>query len=679
MPWSVITAPLILAVLIFLVPGLLLALASGRRSIEALLIAPVLSAGVIGGGAVVLGMVGAPFNLLGVLLVALICSLVLGALALLLHRRHERGGGSTGKPSTGSPAMVRGEIPAVLGGLTVNLLVFVWTYASALSGPDAIFQNYDVPFHYSVITYLVETHNGSSFHAALVDHTIGSSFYPAGWHDTVALIITSTHVWLPVAVTASILTMLFLVLPLSVMALTRRLIPDHPMAVFAAASVCGVFGAFPVRFLIWGILYSNALSWCILPAAMAILVGVFQDDGHMNRITGVLLFFVAFTGVAMAQPNGVFTGLVLCTPLFMTFLQRIGQRFFSSRLVGVLLNTGFLVVLVVGWVVLHGAGFMHRTITVDWPAHTTVAGATKEVLTNSTNGMPPQYFLSTVVLIAAILWAIEVWRRKDRAGWPLAGLMISWTIYIVGSGIGSENVDDAGPINVFRDVLTGFWYHDQMRLAAIPVLIAIPLVGALFDSIMRMLNRALKKRLAAVALTMTCVLVFVSVSVHTGEIDTRRQNILQLSTLNDDWPLTASELAFMRQVRDYLPTGSVVLNNPYDGSAYGYSLVGLNTYFRSYDSNWIGTPTDDQEELRRHIDELGSRADQLCPALERNQIEYVLVMNMNSVTAGPSGFLIYPPEKWMGMSDITAATPGFEEVLTDSKGAHLYRITGCNT
>lgn len=678
MSWSAITVPFILAALIFLVPGSLLALASGRRGVEVLLIAPVLSVGLIGGGAVMLGALGIPFNLLGVLAVTLVSSLIFGMLTTGMRRHRDRKGRverADDAVIARSAPTIREEFLAVLCGLIVNLLVLGWTYASALSGPDVIFQNYDVPFHYSVITFLVETRNGSSFHAALVDRTIGSSFYPAGWHDTVALIITTTHVWLPVAVTASILAMLFLALPLSAMALTRRLLPGRPMALFAAASCCGIFGAFPVRFLVWGILYSNALSWCLLPAAIGILVGIFQDR---DQTACTLLFFLALTGVAMAQPNGVFTGLVLCTPLFMSYIQRVGQRFSKPRLVGITFNMIFLAVLIVGWTALHGTRFMHRTVIADWPAHTTIVGAIKEAFTNSTNGMPPQYVLSAAVLAAVIVWFVEARTRGDRALWPLAGLGISLFIYVVGSGIGSVNVDGAGFLNVFRDVLTGFWYHDQMRLAAIPLLMCVPLLGGLFDSIARLLTRIQKKKFLSVALAVVCVLTLVLISVHSGEIATRRQGIRQLSTLNDDWPLTDDELAFMRRVHDYLPEGTTVLNNPYDGSAYGYSLVGLNVYFRSYDSNWIGIPTQDQEELRHHIDELKGRADELCPVLERNKINYVLVMNMNSVTAGPDGFLIYPPGNWTGLTGITTETPGFEEVLTDSNGAHLYRITGCD-
>lgn len=661
-----------LSAVIYLLPGLLLARAAGAPRARSVLVAPVVSAGAVAGAAVLLGVLGIRFSLLAVGIAVLLLGALVLATRLLLNRFAGRSApGASGAPGATDHEDVRTLWAAVLGGVVINAAVMWWTFVSCLAGPGAILQTYDTPFHFSVITYLMRSGNGSSIGAALVDRTVGSTFYPAGWHDVVALVAQTTHAWLPVAVNANVIIILTVVWPLSVMALTTALLPRRPWAVLGAGAVAGLFGAFPVRFATWGILYSNLLSWAILPAAMALFIWMWTPG---RRASSLVLFALAFVGVALCQPNGVFTALVLLVP----FLLAQVWQFWSARplrlLGAALCDLVLIAALAWGWHYAYNAPFMNRTVTFDWPAHTGVGGALHELATGSTNQMAPSPVMPAVLALAVLVWLVSWLRSRDRSSWPVVSLVVGLTIYVIGAGVAAENVAP-GRIHFLRDFLTGFWYHDQVRLAAIPVLMAVPLVGALLDSLATVVASH-HNRLAGAGAAVLALVLALAPALRSGELQARRAQISAETRLDQSQPLTATELAFMRKVTAYVPAGQQVLNNPYDGSAYGYSLTGLNTVYRSYEANWIGAPTAQQTELHQLTSGVASDPQRVCPLLADEAIQYVLMMPKNNTTYDGGAGVRYNVAWWRGL-EITGATPGFSPVLSDASGDTLYRVTAC--
>lgn len=666
MSWSAAVLPALVSALVYMLPGIMVALAAGFRMGRAILVAPTLSVGTVAGLAVVLGKVGVRFSIWTELIGTLLLTAAVLALRLLItrpqHRRVDHHHGT-------SPGRLR-VWAAPFMGLVINAVTVWWTFIDVLSGPDAIIQAYDTPFHFSVIRYLMVTSNGSSIGAALVDRTVGSSFYPAGWHDTVALVAQTTDAWLPVAVNANVILILTLVWPLSVMALTRAILPGHPWALLGAGAAAGLFGAFPMRFAIWGLLYSNLLSWAILPGAMAIFIWMWQ---RRPLTSSLLLFAIAFTGVALCQPNGVFTAAVLLMPFLLAQSWRMcrGKRLGAVRaiLVDVVLVTGVAAL----WHKIYNAPFMHRTVIFDWPAHTNVEGAFRELVTGSTNNMRLSPVISAATAIAVATWVILWARRRDRSLWPVVALLGTGVLYVLGAGVPSESAVP-GRLHFMRDLLTGFWYHDQYRLAAIPVLVAVPLVGALIAAVAEGSSRHRFVSGCAAALVLSLILVPTLV---TSEFSVRRANIERDSSLNGTQPLTPTELNFLQQVTRYVPTGEPVLNNPYDGSAYAYGLMNLNTVYRSYEANWIGHATKDQDDLHQVTNDAAAKPDLVCPLLERNDVRYVLVMPKNATSYSGQDGVRYSVSWWKGL-EISSSTPGFVPVLTDGKGDVLYEVAACS-
>ncbi|MDO4791508.1 MAG: hypothetical protein Q3999_03375 [Buchananella hordeovulneris] len=698
-----------MSVFVYVAPGAALAFAMRKRGVDVLLFAPVLSVGLVGGSAIVLGRLGVPFNLY---VVGAAC-LLFAALVFALFRL--RGKGEVDDvPAAESKTAVAASKWSLLGvareplargwvvwasvaaGLLVGGFVQWYTYLRGFATPEAITQTYDTPFHFSVITYMLEQSNGSSVGAALVDNTIGSSFYPSAWHGTVALVVNATKAWLPVSVNANVYAMVLVVWPLSAMALTRVLLPGRPFALFTTGAVSALFAAFPVQFLMWGVLYSNALSWAILPAAIALFVQLFSARGWRLASLG-LGFFVSFVGVALAQPNGVFTAAILLTPFMLgqiwllTHSWRPGGRAIEHPALWAAVGwVSFLSVMAVAWFGLHRTKLMERTILVDWPAHTDLRGALDEVLTGATPDFHPTPFLWAGVGIAVLVWLAERWLRRDRPTWLVGALLVAMGVYVVGSGVPSVNVTNFALPSILRDILTGFWYHDQRRLAAIPVLVAVPLLAAALDSLARLAGDALgvvarrrggeqsRGALAAGAVgVLVATLVTGQMVVRTmgseNYVD-RADRVYRYTVLDDDPPLTGRELQFMREVKEYLGDKRV-LNDPYDGSAFGYSLVGLNVYYRSFEANWIGKPTEDQNLLRSTTIYAATKPE-VCSLLERNGLQYLLSMPRNN-TPKTGGFAIhYDYTRWYGV-DVPPGWEGFTEVMSNGAGSYLYEITAC--
>lgn len=716
---TALVLPTLLSALVYVAPGAVLAYAIRKRGVDVLLFAPVLSVGLVGGAAILLGKAGLPFNLPFVLATCLVVGVVVYLLSALLgrhgvddaaaapssraHRSRGRGSEERGSARAEQGRAIPGASgwlvwAAVAAGVVVGGLVQWYTYLRGLAGPGAITQTYDTPFHFSVITYMLQESNGSSIGAALVDNTIGSSFYPAAWHGIVALVVKSTGAWLPVVVNANVYAMLLVVWPLSAMALTRVLLPGRPLALFATGVASALFAAFPVQFLMWGVLYSNALSWAILPAAMALFVRAWSLRG-VNLALESFGFFVAFVGVALAQPNGVFTGAILLTPFLLGQIWRLvtGMRPGGAPLAyafwwALAACAGFLGALALAWFGLHRTKLMERTILVDWPAHTDLPGAVKEVLTGATPDFTATTFLWVAVGISAVIWLVESFLRRDRGTWLVGALLVAMGVYVVGSGVPSVHVTGFALKSILRDILTGFWYHDQRRLAAIPVLVAVVLLAAGVDSLARLVEQAvgamerptsqaqgrgsigMVSGIAAALVVVLATGLLVQRTLISQNFADRADRVYRYTVLDEDPPLTASELEFMRQVKDRVGDERII-NYPYDGSAFGYSLVGLNVVFRSFEANWIGKPTQEQDLLRtRPI--YAAKDPEVCRLLERNGIRYMLSMPKNNTPKDGGTAIHFDYTRWYGV-DIPPGWEGYTTVMDNGKGSYLFEITAC--
>jgi hypothetical protein len=138
-----------------------------------------------------------------------------------------------------------------------------------------------------------------------------------------------------------------------------------------------------------------------------------------------------------------------------------------------------------------------------------------------------------------------------------------------------------------------------------------------------------------------------------------------------DAPLTYQEADFMESVHR-LVGDELVINQPFDGSVFGYGVTGLRCYYRFFSGYGASSESWQSRVIRQRlyniVDDL-----QVQEAVESVGARYVLVM---STDERKSTFVkdTYDASKWRGINYITDDTPGFELVLEEN-GYKLYRIT----
>lgn len=542
-------------------------------------------------------------------------------------------------------------------------------YVAPVEGFSSVTQLYDTPFHLSLIRTIIEDGDASSLHAAVFDGTQGSHFYPALWHGWVALAVGLTGASIPVAVHASVCVLAAFIWPLSCGVLAHVILARRvPQALPLTIALAPLGGVMPWGFLTFGPLYSNLLSYSLAPAFVAVAVSFFRriSGVHEEKTpAGVLLCVVgaAFLTTAFSQPNTVFTCGVLVFPALLECLWRVT----SSARWPLVARVGLLVSAVAAaggaWYLIHEAPFMRRTVTWVWPPFASPWRATLDVLSLGMSHSSPQYVLAPVALIGGVLLL------RRRIVWPVVSWFMVAVLYIL-----TASVD-----GVFRDIATGFWYHDSNRLAGAVVLMAVPCVGiavALVSQFLierfRLQDRRLVKAPFSWSLVFPVLLVCVLIA---GEmwgphLSLRRYSLWADSTNNETHFLDATEAAFLKEVTATVPAGEVVANNPYDGSVLAFPLEGTHILFKSFPGNWIGTPAPQRTLVAQRLSEVASDPNAICPVLHELNVTHVVRLNNRAET------LNYEAESWKGIDSITAETPGFQVVL-QKDGLTLYRIAGC--
>jgi hypothetical protein len=560
---------------------------------------------------------------------------------------------------------------ALGGGLLLSVGLWFVEFVHHLSGSGSFVKNYDAPWHFSIIRHMVETGNASTLTAGLVDPTVGSGFYPASWHAVVALVLESVPASLPQAVNGTVYAILAVAWPLSMVALTTLVVRRSAAVVVSTCVLAAAFVAFPLHFTVYGILYANMYGFAVLPALIAAILLLRRDDlGLRERIA---LLAITGLGAAIAQPNSVFTACLILGGFGLGwFHHEVAQR--RDRRTATGASVVLVGVLGLLWGLIELTPFMSRTVHVDWPPFAGTGRVLRDVVIGSFNGARPSYVAGAVVLVGLVV----AWRR---ARWLVVGHLTVGLAYVVtGSFWFQEHA------RFFRIGMTGYWYHDDNRLAAATVMTSVPLAVLAVDAVGSWVAHRLAGRLdrrvlaGAVVAALACVVTVGSMAgagIRKEEANLTLQTSLFPAGTQPSFVLNEAKAHFLRRVSEYLPPGTSVANNPYDGSSFGFGIYGIDTYFKSYDGNWMGTPSRDQNAIRSHLVSLGADRG-LCSVLDRLGIRYVLQMPHTGINhRGPRVPTIdYPKRHWLGLG-LTPTTPGFRLVLTGGPGMRLYRITAC--
>lgn len=660
-------APLVAAaILILLVPGLLLAWATGVRGWVLAGSAGPASVTLISVSAILAGFAGLPWNILVVLAVSVLLAVAIFAVRRLWPSSIRRRGTRSGRTSRNW----NGIFISWLAMAAVFAVLF-WRLGQVFGGPENISQTFDNIFHLNAVRYIVDTGNASSLRVSGFTASNGiGGFYPAAWHDVVSLTQQLTGSTIPAAVNATNIAIGGLIWPLSCVLLATSLFGRRRTVVVSSCALAAGFSAFPFLMVDFGVLYPNLLSIAMLPACIALLALALRVARGLALPPGSawILLLGALPGLALAHPSTLLAFFAWTYPAvlaagvaaFRLWRPRFGARpTAATLLIALIVYTG---VLTIGWKVLRPDEAQST-----WQPVQTLSQAFGQALTSSPQGRPIPWLIFALTLLG--IWALL---RQRRHLWLLAMFVVSGLMFIIVSGY---------PFGSFRTWFGGVWYNDPFRLAALLPVATLPVAvfGAawLADLLRGFLHDRLTARKAPVlrewvsgtrAKTASVILSVLAlcglfVLSQGGAVSAAVRSAASNYAVTSDSPLVSrDEMTLLRRAGSEIPADNVVVSSPWTGASMVYAISDRKSLtphvFGEYDASTI--------EILRQLNHAGETPE-VCDAVRKLKAYYVLDFGTREVHGGHHEF--------PGVQNLEI-NPGFR--LIDSEGpAKLYKVSAC--
>jgi hypothetical protein len=640
MSW-VDTAPVVLVALAWLWgPGLPVGYLLGLRGIAAFALAPVISIAVVASTAVAAQLAGLKWSVPLVLVAALVVAALAGLLAFFLRR--------TGLLAA-LPDPRRLTLIAAIGLLPAFLLAAL-AVMPAVGPPDAISQVYDTPFHYNALAHIRDSLDASSLTLhALGDPETPGMFYPAAWHDLASLVMFSTGQSIPVTANVFCAVITVAVWPVSCLLLVRQLFGRNTGALAVTGVISIAFPAFPWDFFGWGVLWPNLLGMAVAPAIFALVLTVtgWVKDDCLGRGRAWLLLAIAVGAAGLAHPNVLFSLIVLS--LFPAGAAVVVRARGLPRRRASIECAVFAVVVLGAWLWSATTPVFANVRDWKWNPYETPAQAVGEVLLNATNLREALWLLSAVVVAGALTV-----RRFPAMRWLLAGHLVAGFLYVLAAALNRPDTH----------LLTGYWYNDAHRLAAMLPITGVPLAVAgilLLAGKIKPLLRSERVAVPALAVGLTAVLLILTGGMYPAD---REGRIVVTYPRDETYKLVTNRMrAFYDRIAREIPEDTRVAGNPFDGSVMLWALTDREVLY----SHFLKEESPGEEYLARHMDDAATDP-KVCDLARRYRVEYVLIGRNDKKLAA------VPP--YQGIGRVPRAKEGFE--LVDSAGGtRLYRITAC--
>lgn len=565
----------------------------------------------------------------------------------------------------------------ILAAAIIAFLVFI----IPMNSPESFARNDDTTAHLSYIRGFLDTKTYSTLKvSAYLNLGNEGGYYPAAWHILVAIVASVFGNNVALASNATLISAVVFLFPLGVFLLLQTIFSDRQEVVIVGALLPLAFCGFPWGFTTFGQLLPNMLAFMLIPSALAVLIKAIEAFLAHRKIALFVLILLHMAAIAVSQPNGVFTfgiwAVAYGVNRFFFTLTETHPTVRAGRIVGAVV---LLVCACFIWVLFFNASFMQNIVHQSWSATHSLPGAIAYCLLfmfSAREGIHP--FLSVVVLVG-----MAYSFKHKRYVWLVAAYIFVLVMAIIDvSYSGSE-----------KQILTGFWYNDQTRIGAMVSLFAIPLAALGFSALVQWGKGFIERHFAslnsgkhsiqyATGILLMLFVFFEAVpitivtsgqtEVSSGLVQTYRQHLLRYSW---DWGLTDEEHEFIKEVITFVPEGSLIINNPRDGSCWSYGVDGLNTYYRRTNPNVGSVGAGGKEES-----ELLSR--ELCNIATSQDIQSILkskgahyFLNLDDLSYGHETTfdIIYEPDVWWGIESITPNTPGFKLIMAEDD-MYLYEI-----
>ena len=573
MSWLATIPLLLFAVVLAFGPGYAMGWALRVPARLRVFYAPLLTFALVAVSAIVLGKTGIPWSLISFVLVAAVMVAAAAGLMWLVGRRW---------PALASASWPGNDVPvawpvvgAVLGGFLVLHMTEDMVY-----GPEAFSQSLDNSFHMNAIRWIQEHGDASSLTlGAVAAANQEPTFYPAGWHDFVSLIYSTTGTSIATATIVTVLLAAGILWPCSLVALSLSIPKLRRLQALAIpAMICG-FAAFPGLLLRWGVLFPNLLGYALLPsfvALMVYLVQVMVRREYSASLSLGLASLVGLAGLALVHPNAVVSAAAFAVPLLLagvTWVVRSRELTSRQKWVGSILLLAVLVGCVGAWRVLRPAEFASNT----WSPILTEGEALYQFLflgLENANQLGDKFNPSYLAGFL-VLWGVGYLLYKRRNLWLIASWVLIGYLWIVSASV---------PRGEFRLLMVAPWYTDHFRLAALVVFPSVILAGiglggfveALLTWVARRAPRPARLKVATIGMGVAMILVLV-VAGLSSRVPSVQETTLAVSREYRLTPtsvvLNQDEMNVINEIPKIVPKDDVIVNNPWDGSAYIYALA----------------------------------------------------------------------------------------------------------
>lgn len=646
--------PLFLATTgIFLLPGLLVAFLAGVRGYALCAFAPALTVTIVSVAAIAAPIVGLGWITCGVL-----ATVLMAAAAFGVSRWSRRAPQEDPAPRNWK------YTAAVAGALAVALLLIGRRLIFVFGEPDSFSQTFDNVFHLNAVRYILETGAASTFD---VGRMAGNSYYPAAWHDMVALVAQLTSAGIPVAVNAVNLFTGAVIWPLGCIFLVQQLFGRRIVPVLLSGVLSAAFGAFPILMLDYGVLNPNVLAIALFPLALGAAVNALGlgSAGGPAPIIRWLLLIAVIPGMSLAHPSVTMALLAVLVPAVLTVAYRKfrsagdGAGLFSKTWPW-LAAAGYVAVLALMWTVVRPV-----ESAATWPPIQSTGQAIGEAVSGTGIGRP-------------VTWAVFVLIALGL-GFLLATRGLRWVaaMYLVLAGF--FVVVSSFPQGALRMYLTGVWYNDSPRLAALIPVMAVPVAAyggwRLLEWIAglpvvagrlegyRARNADLR---AYTAVSLVAAVALVGVAAYATQKDNIRQAAVFAQAsykLSPDAPLLSTdELELLDRLDEQVPEDAVLAGNPWTGSSLAYAFADR----RTLQLHILASYGDDVDEVYNKLNDAAADPS-VCRSVESTSVDYVLDFGTKEVHGADHGFV--------GLRDLEEN--GVARVVDEEGEARLLEITAC--
>ena len=660
------------------VPGALALRGAGARLDVAIGSAPLVSLVAYGVVAIALSWSNVPASTAAVALPVLVVSLVVWAIG----RRRAICARRPLSAATRHRLVVL-AVYVLLGCAATTILL-----VSNLGTPDSFFQAWDNVAHFNLVRSMHDSGVWSTLEttyypgdmSAIDPYATVPHFYPAGWH-LLAVMLMDVFGQLSVTAAANVVNVVTcaVVFPAGCCLMLSRALGARPRTVLLGAVVCLAFPSFPWNLIVRWTLYPNLLSLALLPAEIASFMGLAaRRVPRPQRRASAVAFLLGGVSLALAQPNSVFSAAVFLAPWCACRVWEWRRDQGDTHRQAALWTCAFVAFVAAIWVGACVAPPLQGVVGYYWEPILTLESALNGVTNLSFGGGEDRCALVVLVGVGLVTCLARL-----RLRW----LAVPYLFCCVGFVIAAT-----GPDEPIKHILTGFWYTDPYRMAAMAVIFGVPVAAVGLSGVVDVALRVARLAWRAVPLCMVGSLVAAAFAILLFSPAILVRMGWQDLVWHDDYALLATQvaersdaslrtgydaekIAFVERVLDLIGPDELVLNLPYDGSVYAYGVSGLNTYWR-YMADYNEKNDHELEGSRLLRRELafaldGSRPDVIA-ALEDTGARYLLVLTRDQEEMA-AAYVPYRPRDWRGIQPLGDDTPGLETVLAEGD-MRLYRI-----